>query len=42
LLVGVMAAGLPYGFLIAMVVGTVLYYLPLNLDTLSNIGNDKK
>ena len=42
LLVGVMAAGLPYGFLIAMVVGTVLYYLPLNLDTLSNIGNAKK
>ena len=42
LLVGVMAAGLPYGFLIAMVVGTVLYYLPLNLDTLSKMGNDKK
>ena len=42
LLVGVMAAGLPYGFLLAMIVGTVLYYLPLNLDTLSKMGNDKK
>lgn len=42
LLVGVMAAGLPYGFLVAMIVGTVLYYLPLNLDTLSKMGNDKK
>jgi MFS superfamily sulfate permease-like transporter len=42
LLVGVMAAGLPYGFLVAMVVGTVLDYLPLNLDTLSRMGKDKK
>jgi len=42
LLVGVMAAGLPYGFLVAMVVGTVLYYLPLNLDTLFKMGKDKK
>lgn len=42
LLVGVMAAGLPYGFLVAMVVGTALYYLPLNLDVLFKIGKDKK
>ncbi|MEX2592323.1 MAG: putative sulfate/molybdate transporter [Anditalea sp.] len=42
LMVGVMAAGLPYGFLIAMVVGSVLYYLPLSFDTLGNIGNYKK
>jgi MFS superfamily sulfate permease-like transporter len=42
LMVGVMAAGLPYGFLIAMVVGSVLYYLPLNFDTLGAIGNYRK
>ncbi len=42
LLVGVMAAGLPYGFLVAMVVGTALYYLPLDLDILFKIGKGKK
>ena len=34
LMVGVMAAGLPYGFLVAMVVGSILYYLPVKLDLL--------
>jgi MFS superfamily sulfate permease-like transporter len=42
LLVGVMAAGLSYGFLVAMIVGTILYYLPLKLGVLSKLGNDKK
>ena len=42
LMVGVMAAGLPYGFLIAMIVGTVLHYLPLDLQALSKLGNYKK
>jgi MFS superfamily sulfate permease-like transporter len=42
LMVGVMAAGLPYGFLVAMVVGSILHYLPVKLDLLGNLGNYKK
>lgn len=42
LMVGVIAAGLPYGFLIAMLVGSVLYYMPLNMGTLGDLGNYKK
>lgn len=42
MMVGVMAAGLPYGFLIAMVAGCFLYYLPLDLDTLGNLGRTKE
>ena len=42
LLVGIMATGLPYGFLVAMVMGSILYYLPLKLEVLSNLGNHKK
>ncbi|HLW19740.1 MAG TPA: putative sulfate/molybdate transporter [Cyclobacteriaceae bacterium] len=42
LMVGVMAAGLPYGFLVAMVVGSVLFYLPISLDTMGNLGNYKR
>lgn len=38
LLVGVIAAGMSYGFVISMVVGTVLYFAPIQLDTLKNIG----
>ncbi|HLT05886.1 MAG TPA: putative sulfate/molybdate transporter [Cyclobacteriaceae bacterium] len=40
-IVGVTAAGLPYGFLIAMMLGTVLYYLPMRFDNLSKLGNNK-
>lgn len=42
LLVGVMSAGLPYGFLIAMIIGSTLFYLPVSLAVLGNIGNYKK
>ena len=38
ILVGVIAAGLPYGFVISMVIGTVLFYSPVKLETLKNIG----
>jgi hypothetical protein len=37
-MVGVMAFGLPYGFIIAMILGTALYYLPIEMETLKNIG----
>lgn len=42
LLVGLMSAGLPYGFLIAMIIGSTLFYLPVSLAVLGNIGNHKK
>lgn len=42
ILVGIMATGLPYGFLVAMVMGTILHYLPLKLEVLANMGNYKK
>lgn len=42
LLVGIMATGLPYGFLVAMVLGSILHYLPLKLEVLANLGNYKK
>ncbi|MEY2904329.1 MAG: hypothetical protein RJA52_345 [Bacteroidota bacterium] len=38
IMVGIMAFGLPYGFIIAMLMGTILYYLPLEMETLKNIG----
>lgn len=41
IMVGVIAFGLPYGFVISMIVGTAVYYLPLSLDTLSNLGAKK-
>lgn len=41
LLVGVIASGLPYGFVISLVVGTILYYTPSKLSTLKNIGNNQ-
>ncbi|GMU95581.1 putative sulfate/molybdate transporter [Ignavibacterium album] len=41
ILVGIMAAGLPYGFVISIIIGTVLYYLPVELRTFINIGNSK-
>lgn len=39
-LVGVLAFGIPYGFVISMVIGTALYYSPLKLSTLKNMGNN--
>ncbi|MFN4111576.1 MAG: molybdate transporter family protein, partial [Ignavibacteria bacterium] len=41
ILVGIMAAGLPYGFVISIIIGTLLYYLPVELKTFINIGNNK-
>lgn len=41
LLVGIIAAGLPYGFVISMIIGTVIYYVPIKLDTLKNLGNNR-
>ncbi len=42
ILVGVIAFGLPYGFVISMVVGTILYYSPLQLKTLTGMGENEK
>lgn len=39
ILTGMIAFGLPYGFLIAMVVGTGVYYSPITLSTLSKLGD---
>jgi hypothetical protein len=36
LLVGIISAGLPYGFVISMVVGTILYYLPFKLKLIED------
>lgn len=41
LMVGVIAFGLPYGFVISMIAGTAIYYLPISLTSLSNLGNKK-
>ncbi len=41
ILTGILAFGLPYGFLVAIVVGTALFYSPLSLKTLTDIGNKK-
>lgn len=42
LLVGIIAAGLPYGFVISILIGTLLYYYnPLELATFIQIGNNK-
>lgn len=38
LLVGVVAFGLPYGFVISMIIGTVIYYSSLKLSSLSDLG----
>jgi hypothetical protein len=38
LLVGILAVGLPYGFVISMVIGVALYYSPLKLNALTQIG----
>lgn len=38
ILVGIVAAGLPYGFVISIFIGTCIYYLPFELKTLKNIG----
>lgn len=37
-LTGLLAFGLPYGFLIGIVAGLLLHYLPVNLNTLKEIG----
>lgn len=39
LLVGIIAAGISYGFIVALVLGTILYYLPLRLKTFINLGH---
>lgn len=42
LLVGIIAAGLPYGFVISIIIGTLLYYYnPLELATFIHVGNNK-
>lgn len=41
LLVGILAAGLPYGFVISLVVGTALYYAPAGLEALTGLGMKK-
>lgn len=41
ILVGIIAAGLPYGFVISIIIGTVVYYLPVELKTFVQIGNSK-
>lgn len=35
--VGLIAAGLPYGFVVGMSLGTILYYLPVKLDTFASV-----
>ncbi len=42
ILVGVIAFGLPYGFVISMIVGTVMYYAPIKLESLTNLGSNQK
>lgn len=42
LLTGILAAGLPYGFVIALVVGTALHYLPLKITALTDFAGKKK
>lgn len=41
ILVGIIAAGLPYGFVISIIIGTIVYYLPVELKTFVQIGNGK-
>ncbi|QOI98808.1 MAG: transporter [Flammeovirgaceae bacterium] len=41
ILTGLLAFGLPYGFLVGIVVGLLLHYLPVNLNTLKEIGRKK-
>lgn len=41
ILVGIIAAGLPYGFVISIIIGTIVYYLPVELKTFVQIGNSK-
>ena len=41
-LTGLLAFGLPYGFLIGIAAGLLLYYLPINLNTLKEIGKQKE
>lgn len=38
LLVGVIAFGLPYGFVISMIVGSLIYYSTLKLNSISHLG----
>ncbi len=42
LLVSVIAAGLPFGFLIGIIVGTIIHYSPIHLDALQKIGIRKR
>jgi len=38
MLVGIIAAGISYGFVVGLVIGTILYYLPIQLKTFINLG----
>jgi hypothetical protein len=38
MLVGIIAAGISYGFVFGLVIGTILYYLPIQLKTFINLG----
>lgn len=40
LLVGVIAAGLPYGFIISILIGTIIFYSPVKLEALIAIGKN--
>lgn len=42
LLTGLLAFGLPYGFLVGIIAGLLLHYLPVNLNTLKEIGDQKE
>jgi uncharacterized membrane protein YqaE (UPF0057 family) len=35
IIVGMLAVGLNYGFFVAMVIGTILHYLPLKFSAIS-------
>jgi xanthine/uracil/vitamin C permease (AzgA family) len=41
ILTGLLAFGLPYGFLVGIVAGLLLHYLPVNLNALKEIGKQK-
>lgn len=42
ILTGLLAFGLPYGFLIGIITGLLLHYMPINLNTLKEIGKPKE
>lgn len=42
ILTAIIAAGVPYGFVISIVTGTLLFYSPLSMDTLTTLGANIK